>query len=94
MVSLVSKAPHARQECAMGKGAKRIAARSEGLNACKANDPGGRKEADRRCRTSRLVSLVTRVGMLKGGCTVQTPHHVSVDSFVANKALFLMTAVR
>jgi len=29
---------------------------------------------------------------VKGECSVQTPHHVSVDTFVANKAVFLMTA--
>jgi hypothetical protein len=29
---------------------------------------------------------------LKGECRLQTPHHVSVDDFVADKALFLMIA--
>jgi len=42
--------------------------------------------------TSRLGSLVTRVRRVKGGCRLQTPHHVSVDTFIADKALFLMTA--
>jgi hypothetical protein len=30
--------------------------------------------------------------MVKGECRLQTPHHVSVDNFVADKALFLMTS--
>jgi hypothetical protein len=30
--------------------------------------------------------------MVKGECRLQTPHHVSVDNFVADKALFLATA--
>jgi hypothetical protein len=30
--------------------------------------------------------------MVKGECRLQTPNHVSVDDFVADKALFLMTA--
>jgi hypothetical protein len=29
---------------------------------------------------------------VKGECTLQTPQHASVDKFVADKALFLMTA--
>jgi hypothetical protein len=33
-----------------------------------------------------------RVGTVEGECTLQTPHHVSVDNFVADKALFLATA--
>jgi hypothetical protein len=41
---------------------------------------------------ARNASLVTRVRTVKGGCRLQTPHHVSVDDFVADKALFLMTA--
>jgi hypothetical protein len=32
------------------------------------------------------------LGTLKGECILQTPHHVSVDGFVADEALFLMTA--
>ena len=30
--------------------------------------------------------------MLKGECRLQTPHHVSVDNFVAGKSLVLLTA--
>jgi hypothetical protein len=30
--------------------------------------------------------------MVKGECRLQTPHHISVDNFVADKALFLMTS--
>ena len=33
-------------------------------------------------------------GTLKGECRLQTPHHVSVDDFVADKALFILTACR
>ena len=60
----------------MGEGSKRGAARRDGFNASEASDPGRTKEADRRRRTSRLVSLVTRVRTVKGGCRLQTPHHV------------------
>jgi hypothetical protein len=43
-------------------------------------------------RRSRLTSRVTKVRTFKGECGLQTPHHVSVDTFVADKALFLLTA--
>ena len=74
----------------MGEGSKRGAARGDGLNACEANDPGSRKKEYRRCRTSRLVSLMTKLGTWKGGRRVQTPHHVSDDRFVVDKDLLLM----
>ena len=32
------------------------------------------------------------VGTVKGECRLQTPHHVSVNNFMADKALFLATA--
>jgi hypothetical protein len=33
-----------------------------------------------------------RVGTVEGEYKLQTPHHVSVDNFIADKALFLMSA--
>jgi hypothetical protein len=49
-------------------------------------------------RLSRLptalpaLQCLTTVRHVKGGYRLQTPHHVSVDTFVADKARFLMTA--